>query len=343
MVSPSVTPTGRVKRYRTWQAALTHAMKGVEVRDRFAVVGEYETRAEAFAQRDQEGASALLFELAQGYHESGEPEEAERILALSERMHEWIAWAQAGGDDLPWEVNTEVTNTNPNGMPDDVYAAFQAVERWADEQGMRARITKPRGKNRKRRSVDTLEPEQFARLMSAIDTRGATQIRSRAIIALMDATGLRIGEALALRTDSIDKSEPDVWRVLVPCEDGCKTGARVVPFRAQRDGEPTAAHKELERWEARRFPEGDHLFNTSSGESLTYQGFRRSLSVYATRAGVPVKPHTFRHTYATRLMQKGVDTATIASLLGHSNPSVTSSYYLHSNDARMSEVVRQYL
>ena len=338
MVSPGLTASGHTKRYRTWQAALEHALTGVDYKRRYHVSDD-ERKAEAFAQREPEGANSLLFELAQGYYDAGEPDAANDVLTLSDRMNEWIAWAQSGGDDLPWEVNE---TKNPNGMPDDVYAAFQTVERWADEQGYRARITKPRGKSRKRRDVPTLTNEQYHALMRVVDKRAVTQIRSRAILALMWATGLRIGEVLALRLDSIDTSEPDVWRVVVPCEDGCKTGARVVPFLAIKDGTASDTRVELERWLARRFPSGDRLFNTSSGEALTYPGFRRSLENYGTRAGMHVTAHMFRHTYATRLMQKGVDIATVSALLGHSDPSVTSSTYLHSNDARLVEVVRLY-
>ncbi len=228
-------------------------------------------------------------------------------------------------------------------MPPPVREAWKLVHEWADEEGYRARIVTPREpRNKKRKEVPTLDAAQVDAIFRAISKREVTQVRSRALVALLEASGLRIGEALALDVEDIDRAEPDVWRVTVPCEDGCKTGARVVPILAVREGNPTRVNVELSKWLDRRFPVGDKLFNTSSGEKLTYQGFRRSLVLYGKRAGVDVTPHMFRHTYATNLMRAGADVAAVQMLLGHADGDTTARYYLHADERRMNEVVRLY-
>ena len=51
-----------------------------------------------------------------------------------------------------------------------------------------------------------------------------------------------------------------------------------------------------------------------------------------------VTPHTLRHTFATRLIERGADVATVAALLGHESIATTSRY-LHPSEARLAEAV----
>ncbi len=65
---------------------------------------------------------------------------------------------------------------------------------------------------------------------------------------------------------------------------------------------------------------------------------QRMVAEYARRAGVEATPHTLRHTFATRAIEKGVDIATLQALLGHSRLETTGRY-LHPIAERMQEVV----
>lgn len=232
---------------------------------------------------------------------------------------------------------------NPTtNAPAEVRDAFRLLSDWAEGEGFTVRITKPQRTRRKRQEVPVLSDEQLDALYRSISVSHVTQVRSRAMVALLDATGLRVGELTALRLSDLELAYKDgIGRVSVPCEDGCKTGHRVVPFRTERDGNPTRAAKELTRWLSRRFDVGDYLFNTITGEPVTRQAFTRSLHGYAKRAGIEkLHAHMFRHTYATRLVRNGVDLPTVQALLGHSNAATTANTYLHTDERRLEEVAR---
>lgn len=226
--------------------------------------------------------------------------------------------------------------------PQNVQDAFRLLSSWAEGEGYSVRITKPQRARRKRQEVPVLTDEQLENLYRAVSVSHVTQIRSRAMIALLDATGLRVGELAALRVSDLELHYKDgIGRVSVPCEDGCKSGHRVVPFRTEREGNPTRVAKELTRWLDRRWSNSEYLFNTSEGQPITRQAFTRSLHLYAKRAGIPkLHAHMFRHTYATRLVRQGVDLPTVQALLGHANAATTANTYLHTDERRLEEVAR---
>jgi integrase/recombinase XerD len=132
---------------------------------------------------------------------------------------------------------------------------------------------------------------------------------------LMYACGLRIGEAAAAKVTHIDGAQGSI-RVI-----GKGNKERLVPL-------PEPVLIELRRlWTAHRNPRW--LCPSRSGTKpilrlSLYQAFRAA----ARQAGIErrVSPHSLRHSYATRLLESGVDTRIVQILLGHANIKTTAGY-----------------
>jgi len=83
----------------------------------------------------------------------------------------------------------------------------------------------------------------------------------------------------------------------------------------------------------------DHFFLGRNGSGLTRQYVWQMIKRYAMRAGIakPIKPHTFRHSFATHLLERGADLRVVQELLGHSNIA-TTQIYTHVSGNRLKSI-----
>lgn len=131
----------------------------------------------------------------------------------------------------------------------------------------------------------------------------------------MYACGLRVGEAATVEITSVDNASL-LLRII-----GKGDKERRVPLpRPMLDGlrRLWLAHRN------RRWLCPDRLGNGPVGKNALWRTFR--LSVRAAGITRPVSPHALRHSYATRLLESGVDTSVVRILLGHANIATTSIY-----------------
>jgi site-specific recombinase XerD len=86
-------------------------------------------------------------------------------------------------------------------------------------------------------------------------------------------------------------------------------------------------------------PECDAVFANKSGRRLSIRGARRVVEKYARRAGIAkrITPHTFRHSFATHMLDRGADLRSVQELLGHANIQ-TTQIYTQVTTAKMKEV-----
>ena len=167
-----------------------------------------------------------------------------------------------------------------------------------------------------------LRPGEIEQLIEAADGDEPLARRDRALLELLYASGLRVGELVGLDWGDIDL-EGRVLRVL-----GKGGRERMVPFG--RPAESTL-RRWLESWgEAGRAAEDarEPVFLNHRGGRLTDRSVRRILDRYVKRAALAagVHPHTLRHTFATHLLEGGADLRAIQELLGHSSLSTTQKY-----------------
>ncbi|MBW3080584.1 tyrosine recombinase XerC [Bifidobacterium saguinibicoloris] len=151
-------------------------------------------------------------------------------------------------------------------------------------------------------------------------TARALRLRDAAILELLYATGMRVGELVGLGVGDVDWSSHTVKVT------GKGNKQRVVPF-----GMP--ACRALERWTEEGRPalagraSGDALFLGSRGGRLDQRVARRVVHRQAERAGVPdIGPHALRHSAATHMLDGGADLREVQELLGHSSLKTTQRY-----------------
>ncbi len=141
--------------------------------------------------------------------------------------------------------------------------------------------------------------------------------RDEALLNLLLYTGLRVGEAAALKTADVVLNE--------------RSGKVVVRSGKGRKYREVPLHKEARRalaayLEIRPADQGDSLFLGQRGP-LGARGIQMRLAALGEAAKVEVTPHVLRHTFATRLLREAeADLVTVSALLGHSSVATTAIY-----------------
>jgi integrase/recombinase XerD len=169
--------------------------------------------------------------------------------------------------------------------------------------------------------------EQMGAVLAATDGDELQQLRDKALLELLYATGARISEAVALNVD--DVIDGDVVRLL-----GKGGKQRIVPVgsyaRAAIDAYLVRARPAF----SLRGPSTPALFLGARGQRVSRQNAWLIIRAAAERAqlGIEISPHTFRHSFATHLLAGGADVRVVQELLGHSSVATTQIYTLVTAD-----------
>jgi len=167
------------------------------------------------------------------------------------------------------------------------------------------------------------------------DDGGPIGLRDAAMLELLYATGIRVGELCGLDIDDVDR-ERNVVRVF-----GKGRKERMVPF-----GVPAA--QAIERWLAAGRPllraegAGGALFLGARGHRIDQRAVRRLVHqrIAAVEGAPDIGPHGLRHTAATHLLEGGADLRSVQELLGHSSLA-TTQLYTHVTTDRLRRAYQQ--
>ncbi|WP_297062527.1 site-specific tyrosine recombinase/integron integrase [Thermococcus sp.] len=159
-----------------------------------------------------------------------------------------------------------------------------------------------------------LTREEVKRLLSVIPP---IKKRDRLIVLLLYGAGLRVSELCNLK-----KGDVDLERNLIVVRGGKGAKDRVVPI-------PAFLGDAIREYLESREDESEYLLveeRRREKDRLSPKTVWYLLRKYGNKAGVEVTPHRLRHSFATHMLERGVDIRAIQELLGHSNLSTTQIY-----------------
>jgi site-specific recombinase XerD len=194
------------------------------------------------------------------------------------------------------------------------------------------------------KTVKFLNLDQISKLLSSIEPKDEIGIRDRAILEAFFSTGLRIAELVSLNLEQFNnlKDKKDLELGII----GKGGKPRVVYFSERA---LNFIRKYLQIRNDVKFVNTKALFvnfrdkNIDTDPRLTPRSIERMVKKYALLSGIPVftTPHTLRHSYATDLLNQGVDLRSIQEFLGHSNIA-TTQIYTHVTNKRLRDIHHQF-
>lgn len=166
----------------------------------------------------------------------------------------------------------------------------------------------------------SLSIEEVERLLESPNLKKPDGIRDKAMLEMMYASGLRVGELLALRRGDVNLKN----KMIKVMGKGAKE--RKVPlgdFALQYLID--YLHKVREKSLGKDSP---YLFLNKYGKPLSRQYFFKMIRKYALEAGLTktISPHTLRHCFATHMIEGGAELRAVQEMLGHTNISTTQIY-----------------
>ncbi len=167
---------------------------------------------------------------------------------------------------------------------------------------------------------DVLSVDEVTAVIDSVDVKSSYGLRDKAILEIMYGCGLRVSEVVGMKISCLYLKEGFV-RVV-----GKGDKERLVPIgemavdavQAYVEARPAAADPESD----------DILFLNRFGRSLSRQSVFKMIQRQALLAGIrkEVSPHTFRHSFATHLVENGADLRVVQEMLGHESITTTEIY-----------------
>lgn len=167
---------------------------------------------------------------------------------------------------------------------------------------------------------EVLSMEEVVRLLNQPQGDTPKELRDKAMLELLYATGIRVSELTALKMTDVNLSMS-----YIVCRDSGKE--RMIPFGKEAK---SALQKYMDH--GRKFlvdvPGEDTLFSNCAGQPMSRQGFWKLIKSYAKKADIKqdITPYTLRHSFAAHLVENGADLHSVQEMLGHSAISTTQVY-----------------
>jgi len=184
---------------------------------------------------------------------------------------------------------------------------------------------------------DTLSVEEINALIAAIDASKPEGVRNKAIMEVLYGCGLRVSELVSLRISNLF-TEGEYLKVV-----GKGNKERLVPIGHTALKLITIYLEEIRVHIAIKKDNEDYIFLNRLGTVLSRISVFNIVKEMAEKAGITktVSPHTFRHSFATHLIEGGADLRAVQEMLGHSSI-ITTEIYTHINRDYLKSVITEF-
>jgi len=189
----------------------------------------------------------------------------------------------------------------------------------------------------KRKLPDVLSVDEIDKMINCIDMSKDEGVRNKAILETMFSCGLRVSETVTLKISDISVNEEYV-RVI-----GKGNKERLVPI-SQTALKAIALYTDNVRIHIdKKTGYHDVLFLNKRGTGLSRVMIFYIIKALAKEAGIQktISPHTFRHSFATSLVEAGADLRAVQQILGHESIT-TTEIYTHIDREYLRDIITQY-
>ncbi|MDA9035785.1 site-specific tyrosine recombinase XerD [Flavobacteriaceae bacterium] len=188
-----------------------------------------------------------------------------------------------------------------------------------------------------RKLPETLNVSEIEAIIAAIDLGNAFGHRNRAIVETLYGSGLRVSELVELSLSNIFFKE-DLIRVT-----GKGDKQRLVPLGNYSKKYIKIYIEEIRSQMKVAKEDSDILFLNRNGKKLTRAMIFTIVKKQAQKAGIDksISPHTFRHSFATHLLENGADLRTIQLMMGHESIT-TTEVYTHLDNKHLKQVMQKF-
>ncbi|KQV05059.1 site-specific tyrosine recombinase XerD [Leifsonia sp. Root112D2] len=263
------------------------------------------------------------------------------VAAYRRDLATYVRWLESQGIEVPSQVTMSVVADFARHLATRIESPLTAssmarmlstvrgLHRFMLEEGLVSedvsRETKPPKTGT--RLPKAISIEQVQALLAATDGDEPRQIRDKALLELLYATGARVSEAVDLNVD--DVIDEDVVRLT-----GKGSKQRIVPLGSYARTAIDAYLVRVRPLLSARGAATPALFLGMRGQRVSRQNAWLIIRAAAERAhlGIEVSPHTLRHSFATHLVANGADVRVVQELLGHSSVATTQIYTLVTAD-----------
>ena len=181
-----------------------------------------------------------------------------------------------------------------------------------------------------------LSTDEVDALLDCFDLTKEVEIRDKAMLETMYASGLRVSELLSLELGNINFVQGYIKTK------GKGSKERIIPI-----GEFALEYLSLYIDKVRRCNVGyktKYVFLNKEGKPISRQYFWRKVKEYALRANIytEISPHTLRHSFATHLLENGANLREVQEMLGHKN-TATTQIYTHISTKRIISAYDQFM
>src|SRR5699024_10803139 len=188
-----------------------------------------------------------------------------------------------------------------------------------------------------RKLPETLSVEEIDLLINQIDLSSPQGERNRSILETLYGCGLRVSELISLKISDLLFEEGFIKIT------GKRNKQRFVPIAEQTQKYINIYKNEIRNKQTIAKGHEDFLYLNRRGKQLTRAMIFTIIKRLAKKTEIQknISPHTFRHSFATHLLENGADLRAIQQMLGHESIT-TTEIYVHTNQAFLKKVIEKY-